>query len=75
MPDRGITVTEHLGRQISIAGFATEGLTGTKRHPDDTASVIVLTLYGQNGDLQELHVPRTRSMELFQEWLRRYDRR
>jgi hypothetical protein len=68
-------VPEHLGRQISIKGFAiADGLTGSKRHPLDTADALVLTLYDQAGELQELPVRRTRSNELFQEWLRRYDR-
>ena len=67
-------MTEHQGKQISIAGFSGVGLTGTKRHAKDTDTILCLTLYDQEGEIQELLVPRTRDMEMFQEWLRRYDR-
>jgi hypothetical protein len=66
---------EHMGRQISVAGFSGVGLSGARRHPRDTQEAICLTLYGQDGDLQEMMVRRTRDMEVFQEWLRRFDRR
>lgn len=61
-----------LGTAISVRGSVP--MSGARRHPDDTDSVLHLTLYGQDGDLCTLPVRRTRSLELFQEWLRRYDR-
>jgi hypothetical protein len=67
-------VTEHLGRQISIAGFSGVGMSGARRHPDDTDKRLVLTLYDQEGIIQELPVRRSRDTEMFQEWLRRFDR-
>lgn len=66
--------SEHFGRAISIKGYSGAGLAGSTRHAKDTDAAICLTLYGQDGELQELIVPRSRDMELFQEWLRRYDR-
>jgi hypothetical protein len=67
-------VTEHLGKQISVAGFSGVGMSGTRRHPDDTDELLILTLYDQEGILQGLPVRRSRDMEMFQEWLRRFDR-
>lgn len=67
-------MTEHFGRQISVAGFSGVGLTGAKRHPLDTRDALCLTLYDQDGQMQELMVARSRDMEMFQEWLRRFDR-
>lgn len=65
---------EHMGQQISIAGFSGVGLTGARRHGKDTGVALCLTLYGQDGELCELMVKRSRDMETFQEWLRRFDR-
>lgn len=62
------------GQQISIRGWSGVGMSGAKRHPDDTAERLVLTLYDQEGKMQELPVRRSRDMEMFQEWLRRFDR-
>jgi hypothetical protein len=67
-------MTEHLGSQISIAGFSGVGMSGARRHRDDTDERLVLTLYDQEGIMQELPVRRSRDMEMFQEWLRRFDR-
>jgi hypothetical protein len=67
-------VTEHTGHAISIAGFSGVGMSGARRHPDDTDERLVLTLYDQEGIMQELPVRRNRSNEMFQEWLRRFDR-
>jgi hypothetical protein len=63
-----VTDSEHTGHAISVP------MSGARRHPSDTDTTVVLTLYGQDGTLQELPVARTRSNELFQEWLRRFDR-
>jgi hypothetical protein len=63
-----------LGQPVDIRGWVSDALSGRQRHPLDTDEVLHLTLYGQEGDLQVLPVRRTRDMEIFQEWLRRYDR-
>lgn len=61
-----------LGQPISVRGFVP--MSGARRHLSDTDTTLVLTLYDQTGELRELPVRRTREMELFQEWLRRFDR-
>lgn len=64
---------EHLGHAVSIAGFS--GVSGgARRHPGDTDERLILTLYDQEGNMQEMPVVRNRSNEMFQEWLRRFDR-
>lgn len=71
----GLRVTPedlHLGRAVPVSGLVP--MDGARRHPDDTEGTVVLTLYGQDGELQTMPVRRSRTMELFQEWLRRYDR-
>ena len=69
----GIGSGDHLGEQVSIRGYS--GVErGGRRHPQDTKESLVLTLYDQAGEMRELTVPRTRDLELFQEWLRRFDR-
>lgn len=65
---------EHLGHALSIKGFTNLPMAGDRRHALDTDSVVILTLYGQDGEMQILPVARTRDAELFQEWLRRFDR-
>lgn len=72
MTEEQDSVAEHHGRQISIAGSVP--MDGTRRHSLDTPEVLHLTLYDQEGEMHTLPVRRTRSNELFQEWLRRYDR-
>lgn len=65
---------EHLGQAIDITGWVSEAMGGARRHPDDTDTTLVLTLYDQEGEIQSMTVRRTRDMEMFQEWLRRFDR-
>ena len=64
----------HFGQRLDISGYSGIGLTGKRRHPLDTGDALYLTLYDQEGDLQTMRVARTRDAEMFQEWLRRYDR-
>jgi hypothetical protein len=64
---------EHLfGKPMSIRGFVP--MSGAERHPLDTESTLMLTLYNQAGEMQTMPVKRSRDMEIFQEWLRRFDR-
>lgn len=64
----------YFGTPIDITDWVSDALTGAKRHHNDTNTTLILTLYDQKGTMQELPVKRSRDMELFQEWLRRYDR-
>ena len=67
-------MSEHMGEHIQIAGFSGVARGGVRRHSKDTDRALCLTLYDQEGRMQELVVRRSRDMEMFQEWLRRFDR-